>query len=380
MSEGSTIGQEAPSDADLAPRLRFAAQPQPQPEQPIASKFQESEEATGSAADSTAEPAGFSSSGGGGGRYMSVPPSSLWGPPAGVGVTTSSAAAQTAEAESQQLPSPGGDVPGNVGHSQHGSEDQDHSVHHHHTTQPPAVEHEELESQAIDQQSAEEDASMPDVEADLARAQRAQREALEAEDASLQSSRKALLEVREAIQLEQRGPVSQNQDQVISSSMAPTGTEGRQGGGLAPVQEADREADDTILEAGAVLSDEPAARDGQGRQADDTLAQTAAALAGAQEAQQQAVQAGQEALAEERHDLVQLRQDLQQQPGQPAKSVCCSALCNCCSCYNTFGPMSAVCCTLNRLACHRPVFKMLVDSCLRVQHTKHQILSDAIVQ
>ena len=54
---------------------------------------------------------------------------------------------------------------------------------------------------------------------------------------------------------------------------------------------------------------------------DESVAQTEAALAGAQEAQQQAVQAQQQALAEERRDLMQLRQHLQQQSGQPAQCL-----------------------------------------------------------
>ena len=48
------------------------------------------------------------------------------------------------------------------------------------------------------------------------------------------------------------------------------------------------------------------------------MAQTEAALANAQQAQQQAVYAQQGALAEEHHSLMQLRNDLQQQPGQRA--------------------------------------------------------------
>ena len=99
-SEGKAIGQEQPSDAEPAPQPRFAAQSQSQPEQSIASK---SQEATGSAADSTAEVAATFSSGGGG-RDMSVPPSSPQGPPAGVGVTPSSAAAVKTEAAGQPAP------------------------------------------------------------------------------------------------------------------------------------------------------------------------------------------------------------------------------------------------------------------------------------
>ena len=77
--------QQLHSDAESVPQPRFAAQSQP--EQPVASKSQEAKEATGLAADSTAEAAAS----GGGGRYQSVPPSSLWGAPVGVGVPTSSA-------------------------------------------------------------------------------------------------------------------------------------------------------------------------------------------------------------------------------------------------------------------------------------------------
>ena len=305
--------QEQPSDKE-----ELAAQPQP--DQLLASHFQETEEATGSAEDGTADTAAFRSDSSG--RYMSVPPSRLWGPPAEAGVTTSSAAAQPAEAERQQLASTGGNMPGDIGHREHGRQDQ--SIPHRHTSQPPALEPEDLESQATDQQSAGEDASTTDTEADLARAQRAQREALQAEGAPLQSSREALVEGREASQQEQAQRVFQNQGQVTLSSMAQTDTEGRQGGSLALVQEGDREAGDVMLETGAVLSDEQVSDEGQGRQADQSVAHTEAALAGAQEAQQQAVQAGQEALAEEQYSLMQLRQDLQQQSGQPAQ-LCATA-------------------------------------------------------
>ena len=338
---------KADSVESLQPADMTQEQPveKPQSEQPVARKFRETEEATGSAGDSTAEVAAFSSSGGGG-RYMSVPPSSLWGPPAGVGVTPSSAAAQPAEADSQQFPSTGGNMPGDIGHRQRGSQHQ--SMYHQHTSEQPGVEREGLESQATGQQPAEEDASTAEVEADLARVQRAQREALQAEDASLQSSRNVLLGVRAAVQQEQGGLVSQNQDRVTFGSMAQTDTEGRQGNNLAPVQEADREADDTMVKTGAELSNGQASHEGQSRQADETLAETESALAGAQEAQQQAVQAQQQALAEERRDLMQLRQHLQQQSGQPAKNVCCSALCICCTCNNNFAPVPAVGCTMGQ--------------------------------
>ena len=316
---------ESLQPADMAQEQPFDEMPQS--EQPVASKCQETEEATELLAHRTADTA--ASGGGGGGRYQSVPPSSLWGPPAGVGVTPSSAAA---EADSQHFPSTGGDMPGDIGHSQPGSQHQ--SMYHQHTFEQPGVEREGLESQATGQQPAEEDASTAEIEADLARVQRAQREALQAEDASLQSSRNVLLGVRAAVRQEQGGLVSQNQDRVTFGSMAPTDTEGRQGDNLAPVQEADREAGDATVETGAELSDGQASYEGQSRQADETLAETQSALAGAQEAQQQAVQAQQQALAEERRDLMQMRQHLQQQSGQPAKSVYCSALCICCTCSN----------------------------------------------
>ena len=333
-----------------ATQLHSAAQPQPQPEQPVASNSQEAEAAAAPAADSTAEAAASSSGGGGGGRYMSVPPSSLWGPLVEVGVNTSSAAARPTGFESQRLPSAAGNMPGDTGHSQHGSPDQ--SVYHQHTSEAPAVEHEEMESPPTDQQSAEEDASTAETEADLARAQRAQREALRAEDASLQSSRKSLMEVRETIQQEQAGRMSQNAHQVTLSGMAQTDTEGRQGGDQAPVHEADRKADDTMLDTGAEFSNEQASHEREARPAGEGVAQTEATLVDAQEAQRPAVQAQQQALAEEPRDLMQLRQDLEQQSGQLARSVCCSALCNCCTCNNSLAPMPAVCHTLHRLACH----------------------------
>ena len=77
-----------------------------------------------------------------------------------------------------------------------------------------------------------------------------------------------------------------------------------QGQGLhqAPQAEANAEADE---EADRAADEE----------ADTTFAETEAALAGSQEAQQQAVQAGQEALAEERRSLIQMRSDVQQASG-----------------------------------------------------------------
>ena len=85
-------GQEQLSDAEPATQLLFAAQAQP--EQPDASKSQEAVDATDTLADRTADTAAS----GGGGRYQAVPPSSLWGPPVGVGVTTSLAAGVEAKA------------------------------------------------------------------------------------------------------------------------------------------------------------------------------------------------------------------------------------------------------------------------------------------
>ena len=307
------MGQAQASDKVLAP--------QSQPEQPVASQSQELEAATVSAADSTADTGAFSSDGGG--RYMSVPPSSLWGPPVDAGVTTSSAAAQPAEAERQQLASTGGNMPGDVGRGEHGRQEQ--SIPLQQTSHPPAVEHGKLETHATDQQPAGEHESTAETEADLLRAQQAQREALQAEGVALQSNHETPVEVREAGQQEQAGPVFQDQDQVTLSSMAQTDTGGRPGGDLPPVQEADRQAEDSVLETGAVSSGEQAFDEGQGTEADESVAQTETALADAQEAQQHAVQAGQEALAEERRDLMQLRQDVQQQSGQSAQ-LCATAV------------------------------------------------------
>lgn len=57
------------------------------------------------------------------------------------------------------------------------------------------------------------------------------------------------------------------------------------------------------------------------READESVAQTEAALTDAQEAQQQAMQAQQETLADEHHSLMQIRNGVQQQSGQPAQRL-----------------------------------------------------------
>ena len=57
------------------------------------------------------------------------------------------------------------------------------------------------------------------------------------------------------------------------------------------------------------------------QEADESVAETEAALAGAQEAQQQAAQAQQEALADHRQTLMRLRQDMQQASGQPEQTI-----------------------------------------------------------
>ena len=348
--QSADIGREQASYAEPAPQLHLAAQTQPQaqPQQPVASQLQEIQEATESAADSRADTEGLSS---GGGRYLSVPPSSMWGPPARVALTTPSPAAQPAATDRQNLPSTGVDVPKDTGHIQYGDQDQSMQQRLH---QPSAVEREGLEGQADGQHSAEEDASMAETEADLARAQRAQHEALQTEAASLQSSRQALLEVKETIQQEQEqgGRMSQEQDLGTPSSMAAQSeTGGRQGGEWASVQEADREADDSMVDTGAMSSDGGALHKGEDRhvvedvsqteaavvgaqeieqKADESVAETEAALAGAQEAQQQAVQAQQQALADQRQTLMHLRQDMQQPSGQPsawsAASSCATAI------------------------------------------------------
>lgn len=87
MSTGGATEQEQAGNQQASAQLAHA--PQPQIEQPVSSKFQEAEEATGLAADSTADTAAFSSSDGG--RYMSLPPISLWGLPAEAGFISSSA-------------------------------------------------------------------------------------------------------------------------------------------------------------------------------------------------------------------------------------------------------------------------------------------------
>lgn len=103
MNEGGATEQEQAGDQQAI--LQLGPVPQPQIEQPVASQFQEAEEATGTAADSTTEAAACSSDGGGG--YMSVPPSSLWGPPAEAGFTSSSA--ESVETGSAGEPAPGAD-------------------------------------------------------------------------------------------------------------------------------------------------------------------------------------------------------------------------------------------------------------------------------
>ena len=102
-SGGEPVQQEQAEGQAAAYQLHVATQPEPQP---VTSHSQEAQEATESAADSSAGTAGFSS---GGGRYLSVPPSSLWGPPAGVAPTTPSPPA--VETASAGQPAPG------VGHT-----------------------------------------------------------------------------------------------------------------------------------------------------------------------------------------------------------------------------------------------------------------------
>ena len=88
-------------------------------------------------------------------------------------------------------------------------------------------------------------------------------------------------------------------------------------GGHSEDQTAQRQRSQKVPPEKAVQAyDEP-----NDREADEGAAETKSALDGAREAQQQAMQAGQEALAEEQRDLVQLNQDLQQQPGQPQHVV-----------------------------------------------------------
>ena len=96
-----------------------------------------------------------------------------------------------------------------------------------------------------------------------------------------------------------------------------------QGQGLhqAPQAEANAEAEE----------DDKADRAAE-KEADKSAAEIEVALGVAQEAQQQAVRAGQEALAEERQSLMQMRSDLQQASGQSQQTVCGSH----CPCNGTF--------------------------------------------
>lgn len=104
MSEGEPAEQEQAGGQQAAAQPHSAAQPQAQPQQPVASHSQEAQETTEWAADSSADTAGLSN---GGGRYLSVPPSSMWGPAAGVALTTPSPA--TVETASAEQPAPGVD-------------------------------------------------------------------------------------------------------------------------------------------------------------------------------------------------------------------------------------------------------------------------------
>ena len=289
--EPAEMEQEQASGEQPAPQLHLA--PQAELQQQAGSQVEEAEEATESVADSTAGTAAFSS---GGGRYHSVPPSSLWGAPAQV--TVSPTAAQPAGAERQQLSSSDSVLEG-VADSEHGI--QEHSMH----RQLPAAE---SEVQTTDE-SAEEDAIIAEAEADLARAQRAQREALQAEAAALESSRNALLEVREAMQREQEQS-SQSKDPDSSSSKAHTDAVGEQGRDLALVQEADRGADDSMLQTGADVSDQKVPQEWL----EGNVLQTDAAMAAAEEAQM-------ESLAEKHPSSEHLRDDVQQESGQPAQSA-----------------------------------------------------------
>lgn len=63
------------------------------------------------------------------------------------------------------------------------------------------------------------------------------------------------------------------------------------------------------------------ADEGRYEEADENLAETEAALAAAQEAQWEAVQAEQQALAEEHQTLQRLRDDMHQESGLPAHTV-----------------------------------------------------------
>ena len=228
-----------------------------------------------------------------------------------------------------------------AGHSQHESQEQRMQQG---PSQPPTAEQVVAsDGQATDEEPVEADASIAEAEADLARAQRAQREALQAEAASLESSCNALLEVKETMLQEQGSHTTQSQDQDSSSSKAQTDIVGRQGGGLPPAQEADREADDSMLQTGAVLSDEEVLQEGDSK-TDESVVKTEAALTAAQEAEQQVLQAEKESLAEKPQSSVNLRDDLQQASGQPAQSAlrhevsftCTSSSCPCLSVYHSF--------------------------------------------
>ena len=108
-------------------------------------------------------------------------------------------------------------------------------------------------------------------------------------------------------------------------------------------------ADDSMVETGAMLSDGCAPHEGEDRHVVEDVSQTEAVLAGAQEAQQQAAQAQQQALADHRQTFMHIRQDVQQQSGQPSLS-CLPALCSRCTLNNSSILVPSMRYTLNGLA------------------------------
>ena len=119
-------------------------------------------------------------------------------------------------------------------------------------------------------------------------------------------------------------------------------------------------AEESMVETGAMLSDGGALHKGEDRHVVEDVSKTEAALAGAQQAQQQAAQAQQQALAEERQSLMHLRQDMQQQSGQLSPSLRPAFVQSAVHIPEVHILMPSVRYTLNRLAWHGPL--MLASS------------------
>lgn len=183
------------------------------------------------------------------------------------------------------------DAPGGAEYSQQETQGQGMSHHPRQVSTVGQQQQQVSEGQSVKAPSLGEDLSIVEVETDLATAQRAQREALQVERDSLQSSFDSLAELKSVMQTEQGSRPPEKEDYPPPS---------------------DRLQPDTRRE----LSTDLAQDDDVDQELAQSMSETSEVPRGAQQSQREALHVGQQLLQSEREDVKEVEQAVQHQHGE----------------------------------------------------------------